>query len=573
MKTGIIPFAMLCVPVIAFSATIYVPDHYSTIQGAIDASANGDTIIVRAGAYTELINFSGKAITVISEQGASVTAIDGNQLGSVVTFASGEGSDSVLEGFTIRNGLGGIYCNGASPSIRKIVITDNDSSGLYCHNSFPVVEHTVFSDNGAIYGGGIYNYESSPIVTDCSFIDNEVYKLGGGMYNEYYSSPVVIDCTFSGNIAHGLFGSGGGMYNEWYCNPTVTNCLFFNNTTPGVGGGIRNYRHCSPTITGCTFSHNEAGSGGGIDNEQSSSTVTNCIFNLNHAVNSGGGLRDYWFGNSTITNCFFLRNGSDDHGGGGLSIIGSDPTITNCTFSENSTLSVYKGGGGLSTTGSSEPTIVNAIFWNNHAPEGPEIWIGTSGSVVTIAFSDVKGGQSSVHIEPGCTLNWGAGMIDADPLFVQPGGNDFHLTYSSPCKDTGDILAVQDLYDFEGDPRIAYEIVDMGADEFYTHLYCTGNFTPGGSIKGKFVGLPGTSPVGLFLGFDVLDPPVPTAWGNFHLQAPWSLIPMVPIPGDGVLVVPEKLPASPAAPYDVPMQALVGLDSDSLTNLFVLEVR
>jgi hypothetical protein len=115
--------------------------------------------------------------------------------------------------------------------------------------------------------------------------------------------------------------------------------------------------------------------------------------------------------------------------------------------------------------------------------------------------------------------------------------------------------------------------VEIGADEFYTHLYCMGDCTPGGSIEGKLVGLPGTSPVGLFLGSGVLDPPVPTMWGNFHLQAPWFMIPLVPIPGDGVLVLPATIPGTPSAPYDLPMQALIGLESDSLTNLYVLEVR
>ena len=63
----------------AQAATIYVPDHYSTIQGAINAAANGDEIIVRPGTYVENISFLGKAITLISEQGAAVTTISGGQ--------------------------------------------------------------------------------------------------------------------------------------------------------------------------------------------------------------------------------------------------------------------------------------------------------------------------------------------------------------------------------------------------------------------------------------------------------------------------------------------------------------
>jgi hypothetical protein len=165
-------------------------------------------------------------------------------------------------------------------------------------------------------------------------------------------------------------------------------------------------------------------------------------------------------------------------------------------------------------------------------------------------------------------------MIDADPVFVDAAHGDMHLIYDSPCRDAGDNNAVQESHDFEGDPRIAWgDTVDIGADEFYTHLYCTGDFTPSGAIAGKLVGRPATSPVGLFLGSGVLDLPLPTAWGSFHLQAPWLLIPLIPIPAEGVLALPATIPGTPPAPYDIPMQALIGLDADSLSNPWVLEVR
>jgi hypothetical protein len=202
--------------------------------------------------------------------------------------------------------------------------------------------------------------------------------------------------------------------------------------------------------------------------------------------------------------------------------------------------------------------VVNCIFFD----DTPDEIHNDHTSDVTVTYCCVQGGWS------------GTGNIDANPLFVDPDKYDLHLTYDSPCRDAGNNLVVNEATDFEGDPRIAWDgTVDMGADEFYNHLYCTGYFTPGGAIEGKLVGLPGSSPVGLFLGSGVMDPPFPTAWGNYHLQAPWLMIPLVPIPGDGVQVIPARIPATPSAPYDLPMQALIGLQPDSLTNLFVIEVR
>ena len=184
----------------------------------------------------------------------------------------------------------------------------------------------------------------------------------------------------------------------------------------------------------------------------------------------------------------------------------------------------------------------------------------------------MKGGKTSVYIESGCTLNWGAGMIDADPLFVDKPNDDFHLTWYSPCKNTGDNSAVTELYDFEGDPRIAYGTVDMGMDEFYTHLYWTGDATPGGSAALKFVGLPGTTPVQLWLGSGIMDPPLPTKYGDWYLQFPLLAdVVLGPVPSpDGVLVLPFTFPPDTPTPLSLHFQAGVGM---KLTNLSVMAVK
>ncbi|GAF82001.1 unnamed protein product, partial [marine sediment metagenome] len=77
-------------------------------------------------------------------------------------------------------------------------------------------------------------------------------------------------------------------------------------------------------------------------------------------------------------------------------------------------------------------------------------------------------GSMDIDVEPGCTLNWGVGNIDADPCFVDPDSNDFHLLAYSPCIDAGDNNAVppEVTTDLGGNPRIINGIVDMGAYEY-----------------------------------------------------------------------------------------------------------
>jgi hypothetical protein len=294
-------------------------------------------------------------------------------------------------------------------------------------------------------------------------------------------------------------------------------------------------------------------SGSGIWFEESEGYIVGNIITEN--VNSHGAglcLDGAW----EVVNNVIAHNtatGTEKGGGGMFLAWGGNCKIVNNTLVGN----IAAVDGGAISAPKAHPTIVNSILWNNTAPGGVQIF----GDDCTVEYSNVMGGHS------------GTGNIDADPLFVDSADSDFHLTYTSPCKDSGDDTAVMDLFDFESDPRIAYGAVDMGADEFYTHLYYTGEAAIGKSIEGKFVGLPGTSLVGLFFGMGILDPPLPTPWGHFHLLNPWSPVLMEPIPADGVLVFPATIPASPPAPYDLPMQALIGLDPDSLTNLCVLEVR
>src|SRR5262245_23678148 len=86
---------------------INVPGDQPTIQAGINVAASGDTVLVAPGSYSESIDFMGKAIAVQSSGGALATTITATGLGtSTVKFISGEGGDSVLDGFTVTGGAG-----------------------------------------------------------------------------------------------------------------------------------------------------------------------------------------------------------------------------------------------------------------------------------------------------------------------------------------------------------------------------------------------------------------------------------------------------------------------------------
>jgi hypothetical protein len=288
----------------------------------------------------------------------------------------------------------------------------------------------------------------------------------------------------------------------------------------------------------------------------------------------GGGIYIVGCNNPTIKNCVVCYNDSSGFGGvycdccsGNLinTIIHSnngqiycndkaDMKVINCTVLGAISIQIF-----------STVKFVNSSLW------GCEIRVGdsTDPSSVYVSYSNMD--KNCIILDSGCYLGWGAGNINANPLFVDLSVKDCHLTFTSPCKDAGSNSAVGELYDFEGDPRIAYGTADMGADEFYTHLYWTGDGTPGGNVDLKFVGLPGTKPVGLCIGSGVLSPPLPSMWGDWYLQFPILGPVMMPsIPSTGVSVVPGTIPGTYPSPASLPMQALIGAE---LTNLSVLEVK
>lgn len=575
MRPSIIILTILLCPV-AFAATIHVPVDYATIQEAIDAAVNGDTILVAPGTYVENINFKGKKITVASESGPEVTTIDGGnppdpKKASVVTFRNNEGLDSVLDGFTITNGNGtyiplhyrggGILCKESSPTIVNNIIVANYPNaynaiggGIYCGDSTAFIAYNLIQRNTA--GGITISSCPSPLlrIEHNSICMNE----DGGITSSGNSSPNIMHNSIYENT--NTYGGGICIYGS---SPVIAYNAIYKNVASN-GGGISFGIDSSVTVCNNIIYENRANSGGGIRSDDSSAHFENNLLFGNHAYgyNYGGGGIDIDNCTITITNNIIYKNtarGLGWGGGGGVMIRRSSGPIVNNTIFENTVKGPW-GGGGICSYDSTL-SIANTICWNNIAPAGPEIHT-YKGSDPVVTYCDIKGGWP------------GIGNIDSDPLFLYPANNDFHLTFNSPCRGSGD-NAAQGLpeFDFEGDPRICQGTVDIGADECYRHLYCMGDFTPGGSIDGKLVGLPGTTPVGLLIGSGIRPTPAPTAYGEFWLLPPRILIPLAPIPSNGILAIPATIPQLPPAPYDIPMQALIGLNSESLTNLCVLEVR
>jgi len=226
-----------------------VPSQYGNIQGAINASLDGDMVIVDANTYNEDIKLNGRNITLrsIDPGDPNVTArtvIQGTGTGPVVTIASGESENCHLSGFTITGGNnqdsgGGILCIGTSPTINNCIIRDNIAvrgAGLSNDGGTLTVNNCIFSGNvtSAYGGGGIYNNNFANItISNCIFADNSGGG-GGGIANYNSSSAVVTNCTFFGNSAYKETSGGGAVRCHISSDMTMSNCIAWGNT--GVYG-------------------------------------------------------------------------------------------------------------------------------------------------------------------------------------------------------------------------------------------------------------------------------------------------------------------------------------------------
>jgi len=436
----------------ALGVTWNVPGDSATIQGGIDLASYGDTVQVAAGTYIENITLK-NGVTLIGA-GAATTIIDGNNSGSVVTSSSCD-PNTVIDGFTITRG------------------NAYDGGGMQNYNSSTVVTNCTFTGNVSLeVGGGMSNSGGSPTITGCTFSENSPagYSLGGAMCNSY-SSPVITGCTFINNVANGFqqagTGLGGAMYND-YSSPVITGCTFTQNRSR-EGAGMYNH-NSNPAVTDCRFIRNLATyttGAAGMQNKSSSPTLTNCTFSGN--VGAGGSMGNPRAGallnqsssNPIVVNCVFIGNWGIY--GGGICSEDSNPTVVNCTFCGNA--------GTWYGIMIGDANVFDSIFWGNTAGA-----FGIISSTVHIDYSNVQGGWS------------GTGNINADPLFVRaphPGADgkwgtadddygDLRLSAGSPCIDKGAnaFIPAGITTDIDGYQRIIdgdcndIEVVDMGAYEF-----------------------------------------------------------------------------------------------------------
>jgi len=346
---------------------------WTTIQDGIDNAST--CVVVAAGTYTENVDFGGRDVLVTGVEGADSTIIQGGGAGPVVTFASGESAGAELTGFTLSNGDGyeevttssyscgsgdtctdthttycggGIYIDGATPTLSELLVTDNDltmSADLEVSDGDSYYYYS--------YGGGLCLRNT---LLDVSGVDvwGNYADDGGGLYLESGAALSMSQSLVVGNTAESgaAFEVDGGSL-------TLVNVLSAWNAATTAGGGVL-AMDASVSATNVTIAGDDAPLGGGLYAEgTTTATVVNTIIEGADSaegvlVDSGASFSGSY--NNVYANATDYSGITDPTGTSGN--ISTDPVFTSVTDDGDDTNDDWSLGSGSPSVDAGDPASV-----------------------------------------------------------------------------------------------------------------------------------------------------------------------------------------------------------------------
>ncbi len=396
-----------------------------SVTNALSTAIPGDEIWVAKGTYLERITLKpGVALyggfvgteTDLAQRDfvAHRTILDGNADGPVVQVQGG-GTETILDGFTIQNGMGGgIRCFDTQCILRNNLVRANISS------------------SAAAYGGGIYvkgvTRDVAPLIEGNRIIQN--YAFDGGGISCIDASPRILRNVITWNTAQ---QNGGGISCWRDSSPRIENNVIAANTASWIDATV------VPVGGGGIFATADD-----LDGRPHPTAVSAPVI-LNNVVAANGGRL-----------------------GGGIALIDSNggaPVVANNTIVANNGSGIYWASSSLPGIATKPKLLDNIVAFN---PWGLEEAPGTPPDP-DILNNCVHG--NSLHGEAGdyrgLVSHAGAnGNISADPGLARLTFGNTHLQPGSPCIDagtaSGDNTSSRDI---DGQDRVLGVAVDIGADE------------------------------------------------------------------------------------------------------------
>ena len=264
--------------------TLNVPGDYPTIESAVIAANNGDTVLIAAGTYYE--------------SDIQLAEFDGTG-----------GKDIVISGETEPDGSPAvtIQVSGIHRAFNDYRSSSHVGEGL-------IFENLIIQGGGAHYGGGaIRLYNSTASIHNCWFIGNNSSQNGGGALHISYSDiPAITNCRFLNNYT-GI--QGGAVHVSFNVNVTFENCEFEYNIA-NYGGALFVQRNSVAVIENCKISNNTTygEAGAGIYLSETTCYINNSEISNNHTTHWTDGGIGGWKSTLIVDHSTICGNTPDQFG-------------------------------------------------------------------------------------------------------------------------------------------------------------------------------------------------------------------------------------------------------------------
>ncbi len=427
---------------------------YATLQQAVNAAAEGDTLQIAEGVYFENLTVTNKDLVLEGGYDAACTAagtgptrIEGSMgTGSTVHAAGG---NVVLRHLDLTwgggNGGGLMTVSGAEITLDDTTVYDNHGSyggGIYVANGTTVTltnDSDVVNNTASLFGGGARVWGKLIGMETQSDINDNCAPHGGGA--SVPGGTVTLDGSdMRGNEAADVDGQGGGLHvvdagavtllgNAWVYEGTAhagaglyldgsTADLGYScvggNAAEGDGGGI--YLTNSSTLTGSNLSligknryANTARDGGGV--YASDSTIRYAgIVSQNEASQRGGGIAALEGSKVTLVDAVVSQNEATVYGGG----VYADDSAVNVSHTRLHGNMGARGGAFFQEGAAATGDLRNTLIYSNTAAAQLGAGIRSQAGVVTMTHvtlaNNINGAGYSQSTTDGFAVNsiaWG----------------------------------------------------------------------------------------------------------------------------------------------------------------------
>lgn len=334
---------------------------YPTIQAAVNAAVNGDTLHVSTGRYAEAVGIYNKSIWVDGNYSAADYTTRMGNASAIVDATGGDAS-----AISISNGsvcLSFLKVTGGTTAGGGVKVRYATVTAEYC---------TIYGNNagGSSSGGGAFVSLGSLLLNRCTITNNEAQN-GGGLAASLDGTLTVRNCTLHRNralieggavhvlpgatavieymdtdVRHNYAPSGGGASVSGGDLIVRGGVGIVANSAWSRGGGIYAHNGADVLLDNCTVGYENwgmnwvsNGCGGGLYADDAVVRMTNADVRSNFAFHDGGGA---YVTNATLDLVYGVSFGSYGDGGtnvarrngGGVCAVDSAVSMRNAYFEQ-----------------------------------------------------------------------------------------------------------------------------------------------------------------------------------------------------------------------------------------------